>query len=244
MEVAKPFGEFSLDVILSAGFGLKADIQTSPDPELVEKALTVFYVPVYIRALSMFPFFRLVRKIFQLNPIQHVPYWAKMAKEVIDLRRSGSKSRRDLIQLMLETEEVSGKKVKPLTDDEIIGHCIVFFVAGSETTGATLAFTAYYLAHHPEVQEKLLREIDDAVRSRDDVSTYEFVQSLEYLERVMSEVLRLTTVGYVNVRECMETCVIGGVEFPAGVSLYIPSYVIHRNPEFWPEVTNFTTNFV
>ena len=87
------------------------------------------------------------------------------------------------------------------------------------------------------MQEKLLREIDNAVKSRDGaVSTYEFVQGLEYLERVLSEVLRLATVGYVNVRECMKTCVIEGVEFPAGVSLYIPAHVIHRNPEYWPEV--------
>lgn len=237
MEVTKPFGEFSLDCILSAGFGLKTDMQTNPDPVLVKKALTVFYVPVYIRALTMFPFFRLVRKIFQLNPIQHVPFFANLAKEVIDLRRSGSCSRRDLVQLMLETDEVTGKKITPLTDEEIIGQCIVFFVAGSETTGATLAFVAYYLAHHPDVQEKLLREIDNAVKSRDGaVSTYEFVQGLEYLERVLSEVLRLATVGYVNVRECMKTCVIEGVEFPAGVSLYIPAHVIHRNPEYWPEV--------
>ena len=239
MDVAKTFGQFTLDVILTAGFGLKADIQTNPDPELVEKVLTVFDVPVYIRALSMFPFFRLVRKIFHLNPIQHVPYFAKMAQEVLDLRRSGSSGRRDLVQLMLEAEEVTDKEIKKLTDEEIIGQCIVFFVAASDTAGTTLACIAYYLAHHSGVQEKLLREIDDAVRSHGDESKYHFLQSLEYLERVISEVLRLSTVGYVNVRECMETCIIGGVEFPAGVSVYLPTYAIHRNPEFWPEVINF-----
>ena len=239
MDVSKAYSQFSLDVILSVGFGLKADIQTNPDPELKDKLLSVFYVPVYIRALSMFPFFRQVRKIFHLNPIQHVSYMAKLAKEVLNLRRRGLSGRRDLVQLMLEAEEVTDNEVRQMTDEEIVGQCLVFFAAGSDTTGATLAFTAYYLAHHPDVQEKLLREIDDAVRSRGDELTYKFVQSLEYLEQVICEVLRLATVGYVNVRECMETCVIGGVDFPAGVSVYIPSFVIHRNPEFWPEVTKF-----
>ena len=239
MDVSKAYSQFSLDVILSVGFGLKADIQTNPDPELKEKLLSVFYVPVYIRALSMFPFCRQVRKIFHLNPIQHVSYLAKLAKEVLNLRRRGLSGRRDLVQLMLEAEEVTDNEVRQMTDEEIIGQCLVFFAAGSDTTGATLAFTAYYLAHHPDVQEKLLREIDDAVRSRGDESTYKFVQSLEYLERVICEVLRLATVGYVNVRECMETCVIGGVDFPVGVSVYIPSFVIHRNLEFWPEVKKF-----
>lgn len=141
---------------------------------------------------------------------------------------------------MLEAELVTGNnEVKKLTDEEIIGQCIVFFVAGSETAGATLAFTAFYLAHHPDVQDKLLREIDDAVKSRDNESTYKFVQSLEYLERVICEVLRLATVGYINVRQCMETCVIEGVEFPAGVCVNIPAFVIHRIPEYWPEPERF-----
>lgn len=241
VDVSTPFGQFSLDVILTAGFGLKTDIQTKPDPELVDKILTVFSVPTFHRAISMFPFFRQVRKIFHLSPIQHVPYFAKMAKSVLDLRRSGSLGRRDLVQLMLEVEQRAGNnnEVRKLTDEEIIGQSIVFFVAGSETTGATLAFTAYYLAHHPDIQDKLLREIDDAVKSRGDESTYQFVQSLEYLERVLSEVLRLATVGYVNIRECMETCEIGGVEFPAGVGVSIPAFVIHRNADYWPEPEKF-----
>ena len=237
VDVSKVFGQFTFDVILNAGFGLQTDFQTNPDPELVEKILTVFNVPMYVRAITMFPFFRQVRKIFHLNPIQHVPYLAKLAKNVLDLRRSGLPGRRDLVQLMLEAELVTGNnEVKKLTDEEIIGQCIVFFVAGSETAGATLAFTAFYLAHHPDVQDKLLREIDDAVKSRDNESTYKFVQSLEYLERVICEVLRLATVGYINVRQCMETCVIEGVEFPAGVCVNIPAFVIHRIPEYWPEV--------
>ena len=186
----------------------------------------------------MFPFYRHLKKIFDLNPIQHVPYFEKLARGILELRRSGSVGRRDLVQLMLEATEENNTEVtdEALTDEEIIAQCITFLVAGSETTGSTLAFIAYYLAYYPEVQDKLLREIDDATRSRGDVSTYEFVQSLEYLDRVVSEVLRLCTVGYVNVRDCMETCVINGVEFPAGASVYILSYCVHRDPDYWPEV--------
>lgn len=184
----------------------------------------------------MFPFYRHLKKIFDLNPIQHVPYFAKLARGILELRRSCSVGRRDLVQLMLEATEESNNGVKTLTDEEIIGQSITFLVAGGETTGSTLALIAYHLAYYPEIQERLLREIDDATRSRGDVSIYEFVQSLEYLDRVVSEVLRLCTVGYVNVRDCMETCVINGVEFPAGACVYILSYCVHRDPDYWPEV--------
>lgn len=237
VDVSTPCSEYTLDVILSAGFGLKADVQTNPDPELVKKAMSVFIVPVFIRALTMFPFYRQLKKFFDLNPIQHVPYFESLAKGILELRRKGKVGRRDLVQLMLEAEEVTNNnEVKTLTDEEIIGQCITFLVAGAETTGSTLAHIAHHLAYYPDVQEKLLREIDEATKTRGDTSIYEFVQSLKYLDRVICEVLRLCTVGYVNVRECTETCVINGVEFPAGVTVYIVSYCVHRDPDYWPEV--------
>lgn len=245
MDVSTPFSQFTLDIILSAGFGFKAEAQTNPDPELLEKATTVFMVPVYVRALTMFPFYRQLRKFMNLSPIQHVPYFAKLARDMLELRRNHSTGRRDMIQLMLEAKiVVNNNEVKTLTDEEIVGQCITFLVAGAETTGSTLALMAYHLAYYPEVQDKLLREIDEATKSRGDMSTYEFVQGLEYLDRVLSEVLRLFTVGYVNVRDCMETCVINGVEFPAGVGVYILSYCVHRDPDFWPEVNSLQDLFL
>lgn len=47
---------------------------------------------------------------------------------------------------------------------EILAQCIIFFVAGYETTAATMAFASYSLALNPDVQEKLIKEIDDAIR--------------------------------------------------------------------------------
>lgn len=37
-------------------------------------------------------------------------------------------------------------------------------MAGYETTAATMAFASYSLALNPDVQEKLIQEIDDAIK--------------------------------------------------------------------------------
>lgn len=223
---------------MRAAFGFEAENQTSPDAELVKKALTVFDTPIYVRALTMLPFYQHVKKYLDINPIQHVRYFEKVAHSMLETRKNSTgPGRRDLLQLMLEAREESGKAGnKTMSDEEIVAQCVIFLVAGSETTGVTLAFTAYHLAQNPEIQAKVLREIDDAVRSRGDVSVYEFVKNLEYLDHVVCEVMRYDAIGYVNVRQCKETCVIKGVEFPAGVCVNIPAYAIHRDPDFWPEV--------
>ena len=177
VDVSTPFSQFTLDVILSAGFGLKSDVQTNPDSELLKKATTVFNVPVYVRALSMFPFYRHLRKFIDLNPIQHVDYFETLARGIMKIRRNGSSGRKDLVQLMLEAQEVvNNNEVKTLTEEEIVAQCITFLVAGAETTGSTLAMIAYHLASYPEVQDKLLQEIDEATRTRGNLSTYELSQ--------------------------------------------------------------------
>jgi len=241
VDVSTIFGMFSLDVILRVAFGLEAEIQTNPDPELVKKALTVFDTPVYIRLLTMLPFYQHVKNFFHINILQNVPYFLKVAQSILEVRKkSTGPVRRDLVQLMLEAREDGDKTGnKTMNDKEMIVQSFIFLLAGSETTGATLAFTAYHLAHNPEIQEILLHEIDNAVRSRSDASMYEFVQSLRYLDQVICEVLRLDSVGFVTSRQCKEACVIRGVEFPLGVVLNIPSYAIHRDPDFWPEPEKF-----
>ena len=138
---------------------------------------------------------------------------------------------------MLEAKEESVNGTQKLTDEEIIAQTIVIMAAGFQSTAYTLAFTAYYLALHPEIQAKLRQEIVGAARSSEDDSTYDFVNGLEYLDRVIAEVLRLTPIEFVTVRQCNESCDIKGVHFPAGVTVFIPTYAVHHDPDLWPKVS-------
>ena len=52
------------------------------------------------------------------------------------------------------------KLKKTLTNDEILAQSILFLFAGSDTTSITLCWTSYNLAMHPDVQEKLIEEVD------------------------------------------------------------------------------------
>ena len=240
VDVSRLFALFSFDVIMRSAFGVESEIQTNPDPDLLQKALTLFDVPLYIRALSMFPFWQRVKKLLDINPIQHVRYFEKLGRNVLEIRKKSPSGRRDLFQLMLEAKKESVSEIVKLTDEEIIAQTIVILAAGFETTGSTLAFTVYYLALHPEIQAKLRQEIEEATRSHSGHAlTFDFINGIKYLDRVISEVLRITPIGFVNVRQCNESCVIKGVYFPAGVIVNIPSYAVHHDPAFWPEVNNY-----
>ena len=91
---------------------------------------------------------------------------------------------------MLEArkQQIEGKR---MSDEEVSAQSVIFMVAGFETTGSTLSYMAYLLPAHPEVQEKLLQELDKAVKNRGDMPLYDFVNSLDYFDQVFFEVLRL-----------------------------------------------------
>lgn len=79
--------------------------------------------------------------------------------------------RKDLLELMLRAEvtDKDGKHVSKLSDDEVLAQSFTFILAGYETTSNALAYTTYCLAMNSEVQDKLIKEIDEAVG--DNVST-------------------------------------------------------------------------
>ena len=95
------------------------------------------------------------------------------------------------------------------------------------------------MATNPDVQDRLIREIDELVESRGDKSLYDAVQSAGYIDQVISEVLRLSGPAFSLLRECAEETTIKGVRFPKGIDVNIPSYVLHRDPELWENPLEF-----
>ena len=68
---------------------------------------------------------------------------------------------------------------------------------------------------------------------------YDFVNSLDYLDQVFFEVLGLYTPGYLVQRRCNEACTINGITIPQNVDLFMPPYVLHRDPALWPDPEKF-----
>ena len=63
---------------------------------------------------------------------------------------------KDLLQSLLDVKDRMGDD----STEEIVGLAFDFLLAGYETTANTLSYVTYLLAMHPEVQDKLQKEID------------------------------------------------------------------------------------
>lgn len=76
-------------------------------------------------------------------------------------------------------------------DSDLAAQCFIFFLAGFDTVAQTMSFVAYELACNPEIQQKLFEEIIEMNNEIDGKKiNYDQIQSMKYLDQVVSEVLR------------------------------------------------------
>jgi len=72
---------------------------------------------------------------------------------------------------------------------------MTFLFAGHETTSVAVTWTLYYLSKNQEIQDKLRKEIVKEFPDKNFVPTFEQINSLEYLNAVCKEILRVVPPG-------------------------------------------------
>lgn len=140
----------------------------------------------------------------------------------------------DLLQIMLTTpDRVSGLK---LPEDNIRGQLIVLLIAGHETTSGMLSYALYHLWKNPEVQEKLIEEVDRILgRDFSYVPTYEDCSRLDYTQRVLKEALRLCPPVPVFPRYLTRNATVGNGRYDvkAGERIFVSLSALQTNRRFW-----------
>ena len=114
-------------------------------------------------------------------------------------------------------------------------------MAGYETTSSLLTFCTYSLAVNPEIQDRLRREIEEAVAADAGEIKYDTIMNLKYLDAVINETLRLYTPGLRNFKHATTDYVFKsvGLKVRKGSRIIIPLYAIHHQEEFFPEPFKF-----
>ncbi|CAN8192029.1 unnamed protein product [Coccothraustes coccothraustes] len=245
------FGSYSMDVVTSTSFGVNIDSMNNPkDPFVREMKKLVkfdFFNPVFILSFA-FPFLIPIMAKMNVNifPSDAVDFFMRsLSKIKQDREKEAHKGRVDFLQLMIEHQRSASQgnseenhSYKALTDIEVLAQAFIFIFAGYEPTSNTLGFLAYELAMHPDVQEKVLQEIDTVLPNKAPI-TYEAIMKLEYLDMTVNETLRVYPLGGRIERACKKDVEINGVTIPKGVVVTIPPYVLHRDPEYWPNPDEF-----
>ncbi|XP_055308044.1 probable cytochrome P450 313a4, partial [Sitodiplosis mosellana] len=106
-------------------------------------------------------------------------------------------------------------------------------MAGSETSALSLSYVILMLAMHPNVQERLYEELHSVFVSQDEETSYEHLQQLTFLDRVINEVMRLFPSAPLIARCTRADVPISNCTVPKNAFIMMSIYNMHRKPEIW-----------
>jgi cytochrome P450 len=154
---------------------------------------------------------------------------------IIQERRTSDRDHGDLLSLLFHAQDEDGGQ---MTAQQLRDEVMTLFVAGHETTAITLAWTWYLLSQHPTVEARLVSELQEVLVGRAPSTAH--LPHLGYTDKVLKESLRLYPPVWCIPRVALDDCDIGGYHVPAGTSLAMSPWVMHRDPRYfdYPEEFN------
>ncbi len=124
-----------------------------------------------------------------------------------------------------------------MTDKQLRDEATTLVIAGSETTGNTIAWACYLLTQHPEIQERLQREVDLVLAAGD--AGYEDLTRLPFTRAVITETLRLYSPVWILPRQAAADVELGGHLLPAGSRILFSPYALNRDPRLHRDPDRF-----
>ncbi|XP_050542512.1 cytochrome P450 4V2-like [Daktulosphaira vitifoliae] len=130
---------------------------------------------------------------------------------------------------------------KNFQNKEIRDNCINAMFAGHDTTNTTISCAIFMLAHNQDAQKQVFEELTAIFSSEnsDRQPTYEDLNKMEYLERVIKETLRLFPPLPVLGRKVSKEIKLGNYLIPKGTTITVFPYVVHSNPKLYPDPEKF-----
>jgi cytochrome P450 len=145
--------------------------------------------------------------------------------DVIEVYRKVGADHGDLISILMHArDDDTGAR---MTNEQLRDEATTLVIAGSETTGNTIAWACYLLAQHPQIQERLQQEVDLVLAGAD--PDYETLSRLPFTRAVITETLRLYSPVWILPRRALVDVELGGHLLRAGSRIFFSPYALNRD---------------
>ncbi|KAL6988287.1 cytochrome P450 [Sarracenia purpurea var. burkii] len=247
VNMEEKFSQLTLDVIGLAVFNYNFDSLKADSP--VIDAVYTALKEAEARSTDLLPYWK-IKALCKIIPRQ-----IKAEKAVTLIRRSVE----ELITKCKEIVESEGERIneeeyvneadpsilrfllasrEEVSSIQLRDDLLSMLVAGHETTGSVLTWTAYLLSKNPSSLKKAQEEVDKVLQGRP--PTYEDIRDLKFLTRCINESLRLYPHPPVLLRRAQVADVLpGNYKVNAGQDIMISVYNIHHSAQVWDRAEEF-----
>jgi cytochrome P450 len=217
VELHPRLARLTLEIILRAVFGLEQGQRLDDLRDVLTEILSFSENPLsVIQGMpERLSWFGPIKRLHRLRERTD-----EMIFELIEQRRRDDGEGDDILALLLQARHEDDS---PMSAQELRDELMTALVAGHETTASQLAWAFEQLSRTPHVCDRLSAEIDAG-------------ESDEYLTATLHEILRIRPVlPNAEPRLTKRPIKIGGFEYPAGVALLASAYLVHHDPELYPD---------
>jgi cytochrome P450 len=152
-------------------------------------------------------------------------------RELIPAKRASSDE--DLFAALTHIETEDGHR---FSDDDVVNHMIFLMMAAHDTSTITTSAMAYYLAKHPDWQDRARAE---SVALGDTPPDLGALDRLEALDLVFREAMRLVAPVPALVRRTTEDTELAGRFVPKGTIVSVSPGAVHVLPDRWTAPDDF-----
>ncbi|XP_063769999.1 cytochrome P450 2J2-like isoform X2 [Pseudophryne corroboree] len=126
--------------------------------------------------------------------------------------------------------------------ENLIQVVIDLFTAGTETTATTLQWALLFMLAHPDIQEKIHKEIDAVLEESSDV-TYEDRKRLPYTNAVVHEIQRFVNIAGVGIlRRNTKDVVLDGYSIKQNTMILPNLDSVLHDSQYWETPHKFNPN--
>ncbi|MBB3952188.1 cytochrome P450 [Aureimonas jatrophae] len=173
-------------------------------------------------------------RIWRLMGRRANQYFRRIIAETRDRRRAllardPAAAPQDLLTLLLESEALS--------DSEIDDNIITFIGAGHETTARALGWTLYLLSQAPAERALVEAELDALLPGLPDPG--DWPNALPRTRAAFEEAMRLYPPAPSLNRTALADDRVCGMPVPAGASLLVLPWLVHRHETLWDQPGHF-----
>ena len=155
-------------------------------------------------------------------------------RRIIAERRASGQDHGDLLSLLVFAESESGER---MNDKELRDEAMTLFFAGHETTAIALTWMWYILASRPEIEAKMVAEMQDVLQDRP--MTVSDLPNLPYLAMVVKECMRFLPSVWSYMRAPIEDYPVRDYVIEKGANVFISPYIMQHDPRWFDQPNQF-----
>ena len=199
---------------------------------------TIIESPQHLMLGDLVPMFRYLPDVkkSRKEANEAMAHVRSLFRQIVEKRiaETDSVEHEDFIQSYIKAH----KKMEEKEVVELIDLCQTAFIAGTETTSATLNFAIVHLLNDPSWQEELFQEVSTVLQG--DEPSMANLEKLPKLEAIIQETLSFNPNNPLIFKATSQVTKVRDYVVPANCLVLVNAYHINYDPETFPDPETFS----